>query len=340
MEIPIQNIYYLLCYAWNMLEEGNIVDIKELDSNELIDLYAKVLSNGVGHLLKRGIDRNYVLAEEDIRTIKGKLDIGYTYRHNLTRVGKTHCHFDELSHNITHNRILKSTICFLISSDDLDEKSREELIRVYDYFHQVEKISITSKLFRQVHIHRNNSFYHFLMDICELIFENMFINQENGKTKFRDFLQDEKRMWKVFQSFVKNFYLRTGNFDEVKSEIINWNITADDKSLLPIMMTDVSMRINNRKIIIDTKYYKEALQINYDKQTIISGNLFQLYSYLKQEEYKNECSLKTEGILLYPAVDSNVDFKGEIEGHKIKVQTLNLNQNWRDIETDLYKLVN
>jgi 5-methylcytosine-specific restriction enzyme subunit McrC len=43
MEIPIQNIYYLLCYAWNKLEERDIVDVKGIETTELCDLFAKVL---------------------------------------------------------------------------------------------------------------------------------------------------------------------------------------------------------------------------------------------------------------------------------------------------------
>ena len=58
MEIPIQNIYYLLCYAWNNLEEKDLIDIKSIQSTNLADLFAKVLISGITHLLKRGIDRN------------------------------------------------------------------------------------------------------------------------------------------------------------------------------------------------------------------------------------------------------------------------------------------
>jgi len=57
VNIPIQNIYYLLCYAWDKLEEKEIVDVEPLDSTSLADLFARVLINGTNHLLKRGFDR-------------------------------------------------------------------------------------------------------------------------------------------------------------------------------------------------------------------------------------------------------------------------------------------
>src|SRR5689334_4123821 len=58
--IPIQNIYYLLCYAWNRLDEKDIVDVSSLMSTQLVDLFAKVLISGTHHLVRRGFDRGYL----------------------------------------------------------------------------------------------------------------------------------------------------------------------------------------------------------------------------------------------------------------------------------------
>ena len=57
MDIPIQNIYYLLCYAWDKLAERDIVDVQPIDQTTLTDLFAQVLINGTHHLVKRGFDR-------------------------------------------------------------------------------------------------------------------------------------------------------------------------------------------------------------------------------------------------------------------------------------------
>ena len=60
MEIPVQNIYYLLCYAWNKLEERDIVDVQGIETTELQDLFAKVLLGGTSRLIKMGLYRGYV----------------------------------------------------------------------------------------------------------------------------------------------------------------------------------------------------------------------------------------------------------------------------------------
>jgi 5-methylcytosine-specific restriction endonuclease McrBC regulatory subunit McrC len=57
MKIPIQNIYYLLVYAWDSLEEADLLQIEPEQSTDLLDLFANVLSSGVAHILRRGLDR-------------------------------------------------------------------------------------------------------------------------------------------------------------------------------------------------------------------------------------------------------------------------------------------
>ena len=73
MEIPVANIYYLLCYASNKLEESETIKVDPTQCTELVDLFARVLISGLDHLLKKGIDRGYVVHSEESRVLRGKL---------------------------------------------------------------------------------------------------------------------------------------------------------------------------------------------------------------------------------------------------------------------------
>ena len=94
-KIPIQNIYYLLCYAWNKLAERDIVSVEGLDSTNLLDLLAKVLAGGLDHLFKRGLDRGYLTYYEDSRCLKGKIHFAPSVKRNLFSKAQVHCGFDE-----------------------------------------------------------------------------------------------------------------------------------------------------------------------------------------------------------------------------------------------------
>jgi 5-methylcytosine-specific restriction enzyme subunit McrC len=342
MNIPIQNIYYLLCYAWNRLAERDTVDVHGIDTTSLVDLFAKVLIGGMGHLLKRGLDRGYISRSEEGRCIKGKLNFGPTIKQNLLIQAKVSCDYDELSHNVLHNRILKATIRSLIAVDSLNKDLREQLIGLYRKLHGIDDIGLSSRLFSLVLLNRNNSFYDFLLKICELVYDNLLPTEDPGKCKFRDFLQDENRMSALFEEFVRNFYKLEAIDCKVGREDISWHAVIDekDKIYLPKMQTDISIERCDSKTIIDTKFYKEALITHYGQEKIQSGHLYQMHAYLTHLEKKGGINSSCSGILLYPTVDKDWCIPMRIfDKYRVTVCTINLNQDWNGIHKDLMNIL-
>lgn len=103
------------------------------------------------------------------------------------------------------------------------------------------------------------------------------------------------------------------------------------------MQTDISVRTADRKIIVDTKYYRETLSEYYDSEKIHSSNLYQLLSYLMNARKEGAT---IEGILLYPTVDRDLKVDYLILGFHIQIRTLNLAQPWQAIRDELKTLVN
>jgi 5-methylcytosine-specific restriction enzyme subunit McrC len=341
MQIPIQNIYYLLCYAWDKLEESEIINVNEIDSTELIDLFAKVLSKSCYRLLKQGLDRYYVEHEDVIIGIRGKFNFSATVKQNTLPQNKTICIYDNFDYNILHNQILKTTIGKLIKTNNLNSSIKDELHYIYLKLPPISEIVIRKSSFNQIRLHRNNNHYDFILKVCQIVNENLFIDESEGKYKFKDFTRDEKAMARLFEAFVKNFYKIETDFS-VWSESISWQFESDneeDLEMLPTMLTDVTLQNKRKKIIIDTKYYKEAFHTRFDKPKIDSSNLYQLFSYLKNQETDSELTLNCEGVLLYPSIQNDFVHSFKYENHKIRIMSINLNQDWQNIRNDLLKIV-
>jgi len=341
-KIPIQNIYYLLCYAWNRLDERDVVDVSAIDTTDLLDLFAKVLTGGLHHLLKRGLDRGYVTCAEDSRCLRGKFRIAPSLKRNLLVKAQVHCEYDELSYHILHNQILNTTIHSLIHAESIDEGLRDGLMGLSRKLHGIEVIRLDSSAFSRVQLNRNNAFYDFLIKICELIYHNLLVSQDGDGAKFRDFLRDERQMAHLFEEFVRNFYrIETPEY-KVGREDIFWDAEPLDEhsaSFLPKMITDISIEREHSKVVIDAKYYKETLTTHYDKEKIHSGHLFQLFGYLKNLESKGEINKSCTGVLLYPTVEKDVSLNYVLHGHKIMVRTVNLNKDWKSIHNYLIELL-
>jgi len=340
MTIPIRNIYFLLCYAWNSLEEGQVVLVSHEDCKTLAELFARVLDGGVTHLLKRGLDRGYITEEEDTSSLRGKLDVSVTIKRNLLRQSRVHCVIDSFSYDVTHNRIVKATLRNLARCKDLDRNLRDRLLRLYRRLHEVSDIDLSTKVFGSVQLHRNNAFYGFLLQVCRLIHDNLLINEDTGDSRFRDFLRDEKQMAALFEKFVRNFYRREQSDFRVKSETFGWQqveATHRDLEFLPEMRTDVSLDSSSRKVVIDTKYYVSCLQSYYDSTTIHSGNLYQLFAYLKNLQIGDHRPI--EGVLLYPTVGKSLSLRYRIQGQTMRIVTVDLNAEWQEIRQRLLDLL-
>jgi 5-methylcytosine-specific restriction enzyme subunit McrC len=332
--IPIKNIYYLLSYAWNELEESELVDVSAEDEDNLLNLLGRVLLNGTKTLLKRGIDRQYLTENEVYQGIKGKVNITDSLRKNLFSKGLSICTFDELSADILPNKILKTTLQNLTKIASLSPSLKQEIRTIIYRLHEVNEIVLTDTIFYQVQINRNNSFYAFLLNISELIYKNLLINEETGHFQFKDFLRDERQMARLFEEFIRNFYKIEVPEAKVFREDLRWKMAGETHQFLPKMQTDISIKISDRKLIIDAKYYKETLQKYYDSEKIHSQNLYQLFAYLKNQDDE-----LAEGILIYPTIQKSLSLAYTHEGHTIRIETLNLNQDWRGVKADLLRII-
>lgn len=342
LNIPIQNIYYLLCYAWDKLTEQDMVEVSAEDATSLANLFARVLITGTHHLLKRGFDRGYVAHHEWTGRLRGRIDFAEAIRRN-TRSARLPCEFDDLSYNVLHSCILKATMRCLLRAEGLEFENHEGLVRLVRALNEVEDIELNSRLFGKVELHRNNQFYDFLLKVCELTHRNLLVSEKPGASEFKDFVRDHRQMAALFERFVFHFLRQHTRF-AVAREDIRWRWTpanAGADGLLPKMQTDISLTSADRKLIIDCKFTPEATQHHHEAEKLRSAHLYQINAYMDNLEGKfaDTCEM----MLLYPAADPAAARRFPAEfvhrDHRIRICTINLNQPWQGIHNGLLALV-
>lgn len=349
-DIPILNVYYLLCYAWGHVQERDTKRLANLAGLSTVqDLLGKVLAAGVNHLVRRGIDRGYVERREDLPGIRGKLAVSETAKRALRARSQTACDFEELSVDILPNRILRTSLHALLSRRmTLDGTIRAEVRSAYRRLDGVSRIRLKRNTFGQVQLAGNRRLYLHLLTFCRLLYESAGVDDKTGNTVFHDFRRDRATMWRLFEDFVTGFYQREQRVYRVnaKGRRITWAdqgwATADDRARVPVMEADVILESPDRRIILDTKYYADALARRPGLGTgkLHSGNLYQLLAYLRNRQANHPDGAKHDGILLYPQVGSKhlrADIR--LEGFRIQARTVNLNQDWHLIHTEMQETI-
>ena len=340
--IPIENIYYLFCYAWNRFEQAQAVDVGGSASPDLPNLLARVLLTGANSILRRGLDRGYQLHEEAIATIKGRIDLGSTMQLYSRSVRRVHCEFDELSHDLLHNQIIKASLKRLARADRIAPDVAHDLQLAAARMADVSDIWLDAQAFARVQLHRNNAHYAFLLNVARLAFDCLLPTQKGQGFRFDNVLRDERKMAAVFEEFVRNFYRTEQPELRVEPLTIAWDaypISVTGAGRLPSMRVDVFLRSATRRIIIDTKYYANALQAYHGSESFHSGNLYQLFSYLKNAAGADPSLEGAEGMLLYPAAGVELREKFRIQGHDVTVATLDLAKPWQEVSRQLLELL-
>lgn len=340
--IPIQNVYYLFCYAWNRFEEAQAVPVGGTPCPDLPNLLARILLHSTRALLRRGLDRNYQDHIEEISTVRGTIDLGASLNLQARCVRRLVCDFDELSHDLLHNQIIKASLKRLARAKSMDPQLANELAMTAQRMPDVSDIWLERSAFSRVQLHRNNAYYDLSLKVAQLAFECLIPDPANGGFAFHDILRDEAKMARVFEDFVRNFYRTEQKEYAVHPLSIQWDaeeIAASGAARLPAMIIDIYLRSKSRRLIIDTKYYTKALQQSpFGTPSFHSNNLYQIFAYLKNAA-AHEPFANWEGMLLYPKVGQQLRESYVINGHSITIATIDLAQPWPAIAGDLLDLL-
>jgi 5-methylcytosine-specific restriction enzyme subunit McrC len=309
---------------------------------DTLHLFSHLLLAGLRALHRRGLETGYIPVDEPSSTVRGRILIGPTIRLLAVPLMKVHCSFDEMSADILSNQIVKATLMMLLGEQLLDGQRRAELRHALALLPGVRDIELNARVFHQVCLHQNNRLYSFLISICRFFYESLEAQDGPGQYRFRDVDRDEKRMRRVFEKFVRNFFARRQHVFSVRKERFDWfalPMQGSDLKWLPQMETDVTLRAADRTIVIECKYTESLFESRFFSDKLRSSHLYQLCAYLRNLEGNVEPDRQAEGILLYPTAGVAFDQSYRLHGHLVRVRTVDLNEPWTRIEKEMLSLL-
>lgn len=337
-KIPIRNIYYLLSYAWDQAGYGSDV-LLGTDSFEDVDnLYAALMDISLGNLYKRGFRSEYHEKHEAIAGIRGKLHLSETLKSGLFSKGKTWCEFDEFSVDNNLNQIIKNAIRVLLKSKSLSHQNILNLRQHLSRFSEVSDIGSVQIQQTKIRFNAHNIQYRFIVELCNLIRRSISISQDTQEIHLRSFIENETEMFRIFESFVLNFYKRELSGVKVgRDSRLKWSVETQSDLFaerVPELNTDISIFYTDETLVMDTKFYVDALVSNRGyKKKYRREHLSQLMEYLRISE--REYGKSARGMLLYPTVGEDVNDSGKIEGFQISICTVDLSKEWSEIRKRL-----
>ena len=160
---------------------------------------------------------------------------------------------------------------------------------------------------------------------------------------------DNKKEWlrKLFEKAVVGFYavaLDKREWRVLAGEQFDWQTSAKSSGIdeiLPNMKIDIIIdeRSSDKRLIIDTKFTSVTTKDWHRDETLRSGYIYQMYTYLRSQESDNATTLSSTGMLLYPTVNKELSEFVTIQGHPIWFCTVNLGEAASSIRERLVLLL-
>ena len=329
----------MLSYAFQVLNEDGYKQVATEEFENAAEICAAILIKGVSSQLKRGLGKEYIVQTEELSSLRGKIDISASVKEQTMLRKRLVCNYDEFSVNSYMNRIIRTTMDTLVRSN-ISKDRKKQLRKLLIYFAEVEPLNRESINWK-LQFNKNNQTYQMLISICYLILKGLLQTTSDGSTKLMDFL-DEQRMCRLYEKFILEYYRKEHPEIRASASQIPWDTDDDYREMLPVMQSDIMLKSGDKTLVIDAKYYAHTTQSQYNTNTLHSGNLYQIFTYVKNKAMEFGVQPHTiSGMLLYAATDEEIqpDNSYQMSGNKISVRTLNFNRDFSEIAAQLNAIV-
>lgn len=331
----------MLSYAFKAIYLRIYKSIAAEEFDNIHSLLAAILAKGVGYQLKVGLYKQYITQQDNLLLLRGKINLNQTLNNRIKQDIRVACEFDNLTVNNIYNQILKSCLLLLIQCEHVKQDLRIILKKELVFFSSIDVVDLHQVKWDALSYNRHNLSYQFLHAICQILVEGLLLTTSDGSYHLNDIF-DERKLHDLYEKFLLEFYKSHAKDAQVRAPHIDWSLDEGSESeMLPKMHTDVVIRKKDEIIIIDAKYYSRTTQVYYGRHSIHSGNLYQIFSYVKNYQLRKP-EIPVRGVLMYARTAAEIQPSSEfhMSGNTIQVNTLDLNCDFSSIETQLKGILN
>ena len=260
-------------------KSSNLASLKT-QNLPLLEIFISMFLCELEALVKKGIKSDYVALEENLNSLKGKLNINEQIKRNSIHKERFYVGYSEFLSDIKINRIIKTTLKFLYKKSN-SSKNQQKIRELLFIFDEVSECEDYKNFFAKLVINRQVKHYEQTLLWCKIFLLGNSFTPHKGDDLAFALLFD---MNALFESYVGNFIKKS--FPSTILQHSEKHLIENPKSFR--LRPDIFLK---DKFIADTKW-----KIISSSNDISQADLYQLYAYGK----KHECS---KLYLIYPKIE-------------------------------------
>ena len=255
----------------------------------LLEVFISMFLQEVESIVKKGIKRDYITKEENLRYLKGKLKISDHIRHNFIHKERFFVEYDEYLPDRVENRIIKTALLYLskLSTNFKNLQKIRELLFIFDEIGSIQEIKSS---FTKVKKTRDINYYQNALHWSRLFLLGQSPIPYSGDSISFAILFDMNRL---FEAYVGKWIKQTRDDFGFESVVLQERRKYLFNEKIFSLQPDII--VNGGEFIFDTKW-----KIVRNEQEISRADLYQIFSYAARYE---QCR---KAFLVYPHVEDKV----------------------------------
>lgn len=262
----------------------NQANLSVTKNKNIYEMFIAMFVKSIDILIHKGIKSSYILEDSNQHFLKGKLKFNEHIKHNVVHKEKFYVEFDEYMPNRVENKLLKSTIQFLLkkTKDYLNKKALKQQLLIFDNVHYSHnhKIDIS-----KINLHRGMEYYELPLKFAKIFLEHNSFTSLRGKENVFALLFPMEKLFEEYMEYVlknsKNLGIKEVLVNGGKNEYLLSNKTCSMARLQPDYLLKM---LDNKDIIVDAKWKILTVNENNSKDcttiNISSNDIYQIFSYL------------------------------------------------------------
>jgi 5-methylcytosine-specific restriction enzyme subunit McrC len=352
VSIPVRNIWWLMLYASDLGKSTDAAQLAAEDLPEDIpDLVAEILARAVEQRQRRQLSTAFRQREAVLSRVRGRIDHLTTSRRQLLSKGQVACRFEDLTVDSPRNRFVRAAlevVARLVSQPALAHRCR-------GLAHGLRLQGVAADPPSRQQIANERFGHHDAIDqpmlaAARLAMDLALPTEEAGPHALLDPQRCVHWLRRLYEKAIGGFYrlhLNQSEWVVSTGRPLSWPLQEASSGIaqvFPSMRTDIVIdhRERHQRLVIDTKFTSVFARGWYRDQTLRAGYVYQLYAYLRSQEGQDNPAAPwadtAAGLLLHPAIDTEVDESVNIQGHRLRFATVDLTASHADLRARLLQL--
>jgi len=274
-----RRLVHMLAVALDLKIDAGQVTALDWQRETLLEILIRLFSEKLVDAVRQGMPRRYVEHEDDLPTLRGRLNVMRQFTALAVEPSRLACRFDALTPDIALNRIMKAAVSRLsrIARTTDNQRRLRELAFAYA---DIADVPITALRWDGVTLDRTNARWRELLNLARLLLGERFQTTSAGGSDGFSLLFEMNTLFEEYVARMLKRALADTDLCVVSQGGRLYCLETDDRRGLFQTRPDILIKRSDVVVqVIDTKWKRIAAQIDDPKQGVSQADVYQMMAY-------------------------------------------------------------